>query len=71
MPKLPAISGGEMVRIASELGFKVVRQRGSHVIMERSDCLVTIPLHRELKKGTLLHIIRSAGISREELEKRA
>ena len=59
MPKLPRISGSEAIRVLGRLGFFQVRQRGSHVILRHADgrgCVV--PLHRELKIGTLAGALR-------------
>lgn len=53
------------------LGWTVVRQRGSHVRLkhpERSTPLV-VPLHRELKRGTLAGILRDAGVDRDDLRR--
>lgn len=69
MPKLPGMSGEEMVRRLMKLGFVVVRQRGSHVVMKKTDSSVgcVIPLRKELRKGTMYGILRQAGISSELL----
>lgn len=53
MPKLPVISGADAVRALERLGFQVVRQRGSHIVMRRGTVGCVIPSHRELKIGTL------------------
>ena len=53
-------------------GFRVVRQKGSHVRMEKkteSKVILTVPLHRSLKKGTLKIILKQAGLSIEEFAK--
>jgi predicted RNA binding protein YcfA (HicA-like mRNA interferase family) len=52
-PKLPKISGEEAVKVFTRLGFEVVRQRGSHVILRRGTHGCVVPLHRELAIGTL------------------
>ena len=57
MPKLPRLSGAEAVRRLESLGFAVVRQRGSHIIMRRGASGCVIPNHRELKIGTLARYI--------------
>jgi predicted RNA binding protein YcfA (HicA-like mRNA interferase family) len=50
-------------------GWKNVRQSGSHVIMRKEGHpSVPVPLHRELKRGTLKGILRQAEISHEQLE---
>lgn len=71
--KLPQISGKELIKKLSHLGFIAVRQRGSHVRMEKNTSekiiKITIPLHALLKRGTLHHILKDAGVTEEEFEK--
>ena len=71
--KLPRISGKEVIKILSKVGFVAIRQKGSHVIMvketEEGKKSTVIPLHKEIDKGTLLEIIRQAGLKREEFIK--
>lgn len=65
----PVISGAQLVRALERVGWEQVRQRGSHVRLkhpERSTALV-VPLHRELKRGTLNGILRDAGLDRDTL----
>ena len=68
MPKLPSVSGGEVVRALERAGFEVRRQRGSHVVMRKGGRVVVVPVHgsRAVKRGTLRGIIRDAGLSVEE-----
>lgn len=66
MPKLPVLSGRDVVSALERLGFAQMRQRGSHVILQRDGVGVVVPLHRELKTGTLAGIIRQAGLSQDE-----
>ena len=66
MPKLPRISGSEIVRALQRLGFEVARQRGSHVIMRRGSTGCVVPNHREVKVGTLAGVLRQAEVSAEE-----
>ncbi len=66
MPKLPRVSGTEAVRALQELGFEVIRQKGSHIVMRRGSQGCIVPNHREIKIGTLAGIIRQAGVSAEE-----
>ena len=66
MPKLPRISGAEAVRTLEQLGFVVVRQRGSHVILRCGPSGCVVPLHKELKVGTLSGVISQAGVTRDE-----
>jgi predicted RNA binding protein YcfA (HicA-like mRNA interferase family) len=68
--KLPRLSGPKVIKILSKQGFKVVRQKGSHIILvkesEASKRAVVVPNHKEIDKGTLLEIIRQAGLTRKE-----
>lgn len=66
MPKLPVLAGADVIKLLERLGFKQVRQRGSHVIMRRGSVGTTVPLQKELKTGTLAGIIRQAGLTHDE-----
>jgi predicted RNA binding protein YcfA (HicA-like mRNA interferase family) len=66
MPKLPVVSGAEVVRALERLGFMVARQRGSHIVMRRGSIGCVVPNHRELKIGTLVGLLKQAGISPDE-----
>jgi predicted RNA binding protein YcfA (HicA-like mRNA interferase family) len=68
MASLPAISGQEAVRIFESFGWSVARQRGSHIIMTKSGEIATlsIPNHKEIAKGTLRSLIRSANLTIDE-----
>jgi len=66
MPKLPRVSGAEVVRALQRLGFAVARQRGSHIVMRRGSSGCVVPNHRELKAGTLAGVLKQAGVSTEE-----
>ena len=72
MGKLRVLSGDDVCVILSQHGFKNIRQRGSHVIMQRVDdegaTTIPVPLHRELRRGTLGAIIRQSGLSRLAFE---
>ena len=70
MVKLPVVSGRDVVRALEKIGYLVDRQRGSHIVMRRSDPpfrRVTIPDHKEVAKGTLRAILRQTGLSSEDL----
>jgi len=74
MSKLPRLSGEEVIKILTKkFNFRVGRQKGSHVILvkfEREKKIVTVvPLHDELKPGTLLGVLKLADISREDFLK--
>lgn len=66
MPKLPRISGAEAQRALERLGFVKLRQSGSHVIMRRETKGCVVPMHAELKVGTLAGILRQADVAPEE-----
>jgi len=63
MPELPHISGNEAINLFERMGFKIVRQRGSHVVLRKDDRGCVIPLHKELAVGTLRSAIKQAGIT--------
>lgn len=67
MPKLPRLSAAAVVRALEQLGFEAVRQAGSHVVMREGSRGCVVPLHRELKVGTLAGILRQADVTVEEL----
>jgi predicted RNA binding protein YcfA (HicA-like mRNA interferase family) len=68
MPPLPVISGRQCVAALAKAGFVLVRQRGSHVILQRADppATISVPDHAEIDRGTLRAIIRQAGLSVEQ-----
>lgn len=65
-PSLPHLSGAEVVRALEKLGFVSARQRGSHVVMRKGPNGCVVPMHRELKVGTLSGIVKQAGVSGDE-----
>lgn len=73
MPKLGIFSGAEICAIVIAEGFEQIRQRGSHVVLQRQtkagSVTVPIPNHREVRIGTLQAIIRQSGVSREKFMK--
>jgi predicted RNA binding protein YcfA (HicA-like mRNA interferase family) len=65
------VSGERLVKALGKDGWEVVRQRGSHVRLKkagRRNALV-VPLHREIKRGTLGGILRDADLSADELRR--
>lgn len=66
MPKLPVLSGAEAIKALERMGFEQIRQRGSHVVMRRGGVGTVVPLHRELKTGTLAGILRQAGVTQDQ-----
>ena len=70
MPKLPVISGQEVIRKLSKVGYQILRQKGSHVrlrnVSNPSFKPITVPLHKSIKPGLLHQIIKDANLSLEE-----
>ena len=70
MPKsaaLPVISGHECVAALKNLGYREVRQKGSHLRLGcEGQSPVTVPLHDTLDRGTLRSIIRTVDVTVEE-----
>ncbi|MGV2391081.1 MAG UNVERIFIED_CONTAM: type II toxin-antitoxin system HicA family toxin [Microcystis novacekii LVE1205-3] len=70
MPKPPRISSREAIKSLERLGFEQVRQTGSHVVMKKETedgkigCVV--PVHQELKVGTLSGILKQTQVTVEE-----
>lgn len=54
--------------ILREHGFEQVRQKGSHIIMQKqvtgSTITVPVPDHKEIRIGTVMSIIRQSGLDR-------
>jgi len=67
--RLPLLSWREVVKVLVKAGFRVVRQKGSHLILAKNEYVVPIPKHREIKRGLLTEIIAEAGLTREEFLK--
>jgi len=66
MPELRGVSGQQAIKALERLGFRQVRQRGTHVILKKStatgDVGCAVPLHKELKIGTLRGILKLAKV---------
>lgn len=70
-PHQPVVSGKRLIKALEEEGWEVVRQRGSHVRLKkqgRRNALV-VPLHREIKRGTLAGILRDADLTADDLRR--
>ncbi len=63
MPKFPALTPREVVRILERGGFTFVRQKGSHRMYVKGHLRVTVAYHNApLKRRTLKHIIKQSGL---------
>ncbi|MEM2941861.1 MAG: type II toxin-antitoxin system HicA family toxin [Candidatus Bathyarchaeia archaeon] len=63
------MSWRDVLRALQKVGFRPVRQRGSHILLSDNGNIVVIPRHDEIKPGTLLSIIDQAKLTREEFLK--
>jgi predicted RNA binding protein YcfA (HicA-like mRNA interferase family) len=66
LPKQPIISGEKLIKVMKKLGYTVIRQRGSHIMLrkisEAGEHNITIPNHPEIAKGTLNDILSKVSI---------
>jgi len=66
MPKLPQVSGNDIIKLLQHLGYQVVRQRGSHIRLRKVTPLgehnITVSAHRVLAKGTLNDILTRVSL---------
>ena len=73
MSKLPTLTAEKLIKVLEKDGFIFIRQKGSHRFYEKiinsERVVIPVPVHpgRELKKGTLHHILKKAQINRERL----
>lgn len=74
MPQLRKVSGKECLKIlCNKFGFQIVRQRGSHIVLKKETpegkVGTVVPMHPEIKIGTLKGILEQAKVSVEEFSK--
>jgi predicted RNA binding protein YcfA (HicA-like mRNA interferase family) len=66
MPRLPQVSGRDLIRLLQSLGYAVLRQKGSHVrlrkILAIGEHNLTVPDHKSLAKGTLNDILTRVSL---------
>ena len=71
MPKLPSLPSEKVIKVLKRKGFVLDRVKGSHHVYYHPETKrrVVVPFHkRDLPKGTLLEILKQAGITKEELK---
>jgi predicted RNA binding protein YcfA (HicA-like mRNA interferase family) len=71
MSKLPSITSQKVIRVLEKRGFVLDRTKGSHHIYYHPETKrrVVVPVHKkDLPKGTLLEILKEAGLTRVELK---
>jgi predicted RNA binding protein YcfA (HicA-like mRNA interferase family) len=69
VPKLPVVSGIEVVKALSKVGYEIDHQTGGHFILRQKEYphrRLTVPNHKEIAKGTLRAIIRQSGLTVEQ-----
>ena len=78
MPKLPQVSGTDVIKLLHSLGYEILSQRGSHVKMRKLTIIgkhtVIVPSHKVVAKGTLNDTLSKVSlwnnISKEDLIKK-
>ncbi len=67
MTKVPSVEYKKVVKALQRDGWVVVRQRGSHIRLQKhiqeETLKLTIPAHRPIKRSTLSHIVKQARLS--------
>jgi predicted RNA binding protein YcfA (HicA-like mRNA interferase family) len=70
MTKVPSLPYDQAIRALQRDGWVVVRQKGSHVRIQKhtptETLKLTIPAHRPIKRSTLSHILKQAKLTVEE-----
>ena len=68
MSIVPILKPREVVKTFEKLGWEVVRQRGSHIVLTKKGHIATlsVPNHTEVARGTLRSLIAKAGITVKE-----
>ena len=69
MSKLPLLSWREVVKALAKAGFRIARQKGSHIILVKDELVVPVPKHDQIKKGLLIEIIAESELTKEEFLK--
>lgn len=67
MTKVPSLNYEKVIQALRRDGWVVVRQRGSHVRLQKQiqgeTLKLIIPAHKPIKRSTLSHILRQARLS--------
>ena len=67
MPRLPILSGLAIVKVLNKIGYKIIRQKGSHIWLDCPDRKrITVPNYKAVDRNLLLKIIKNADITQEE-----
>jgi predicted RNA binding protein YcfA (HicA-like mRNA interferase family) len=72
MTKIPSLPYDQVIKALQRGGWVVVRQKGSHVRIQKHTPMetlkLTIPAHRPIKRSTLSHILKQAKLTVEEFD---
>ena len=70
MARLPILSGREIIKVLQKIGYREIRQSGSHIRLACPDKKsVTVPDYKTISRNLLRKILRDAEISVEEFLK--
>jgi predicted RNA binding protein YcfA (HicA-like mRNA interferase family) len=73
MTKVPSLAYEQVIRALQRSGWIVVRQKGSHIRLQKRTSIetlkLTVPAHRPILRSTLAHIIKQAKLSVDEFLK--
>jgi len=73
MNKVPALNYDRIVAALQRDGWVVVRQRGSHIRLQKhltdKTLKLTVPMHKPVKRSTLSHILKQADMTVEDLNR--
>jgi predicted RNA binding protein YcfA (HicA-like mRNA interferase family) len=72
LPRILPLNPYKLIKILERAGFKIIRQKGSHVIMmNNKKTRIVVPVHpgKDVKSGLIRAIIKEAGLSKEEFLK--
>lgn len=74
MSNVPQVSGKEVIKALSKVGFTISRQKGSHIRLTKIQSgikqLITVPNHKVIRKGTLLNgILKAINLSLDDFKK--
>ena len=73
MTKIPSLPYDQVIRALRRDGWVVVRQKGSHVRLQKhtptETLKLTVPTHRPIKRSTLSHILKQAKLTLEDFDR--
>lgn len=70
MTKLKIVPAKKIIKWLEEKGFKTIRQKGSHVFLQKEEFFTTVPIHnKDLPRGTILKILKDCDISKKTYKK--